>query len=121
MRTVKIVVLALCLGLAARAGADASTATLVKARSDAAARAFAAAESRYKSGAGDIEGVYRWSVRWFESQREGAGKAAAQDHLRRMQALESAAKARAAAGVAPADEPVAAEYFRAEAQVWAGR
>ncbi len=103
------------------ADASAATATLVKARTDSAAKAYAAAEARYKAGAGDIENVYRWSVRWLESQRDSAAKPAAQDHLKRMQALETAAKARASSGMATADEATAAEYFRAEAQVWAAR
>jgi hypothetical protein len=110
-----------CLAMATPAFADTAVSPLQRARADSAAKAFALVEARYKSGSADIEAVYRWSVRWYEAQRESQPKPAAQDHLKRMQALETTAKARAASGVAPADEAVAAEYFRAEAALWAAR
>jgi hypothetical protein len=116
MRTLLLLVL-----IASPALADTAVSPLVKARTDTAARAYAMVEARYKSGTADIESVYRWSVRWLDAQRDAAPKPAAQDHLKRMQTLEAAAKARVSSGIAPADEAVAAEYFKAEAALWASR
>jgi outer membrane protein TolC len=58
-------------------------------------------------------------VRWLEAQGgKGAGAGPLGDHLKRMQALEALAKSRYQTGMATAADTAAAEYFRAEAELW---
>ena len=73
-----------------------------------------------------METVYQWSVRWLDAGRDAAAgpkdvAAALNAHLERMQALETTAKAMVSAGAASRGTQVAASYFRAEAEAWAGK
>jgi hypothetical protein len=115
----------LCVAAAVRVGADASVdKSLTRQRTTAAAAAYALAETRYKTGMESIETVYRWSVRWLESQRDAKGAlpaAAAAAHQQRMQALEADAKARVASGVTTPFDTTSAEFYRIEAELWAQR
>jgi len=111
----------LCLAAAARVGADSSVAAARKARVDAAAKVVALVEAQYKTGQADAERVYVWSVRWCDAQRDAKGnlpQAAAQEHLKRMTALEALAQQRYASGSASAAEKAMAEFYRAEAEDW---
>ncbi len=106
--------------------AHAATDKLTQARIDAAAKAYADAESHYKAGNGSIDAVYQWSVRWYEAQRDTPLKgkalaAAADDHLARMTALQTTAQGRVVAGTAPQSETLAATYYVAEAELWSAR
>ena len=101
-------------------GASPPAAQLTQARADAAQRAFTQYELQYKSGITPLESVYVWSVRWLEAQggrRGGVGPA--DDHLKRMQALEATVKAKVQAGIASGADTAAAAYYRAEAELWA--
>ena len=111
----------LCLAAAARVGADSSVAAAHKARVDAAAKVLAIVEAQYKTGQSDVERVYVWSVRWCDAQRDAKGnlpQPIAQEHLKRMVALEALAQQRYAAGAAGVAEKAMAEYYRAEAEAW---
>jgi hypothetical protein len=89
------------------------------ARAAAAGRVYAAALVSYAAGTLPLDTVYLWSVRWLEAERAAGTPVAAAEHLRRMQELELRVRQRTAAGVAPALEKVAVEYYRLEAEAWA--
>ena len=93
-------------------------AQLVQARADAAAKAFSAHEADYRAGRATLDSLYAWSVHWFEAQGGKGSAGPAGEHLKRMQALEAQVKARYQAGATSAGDVAAAEYYRAEAELW---
>lgn len=66
----------------------------------------------------DLERLNVWSLRMFEatSQPEGARRAAAEEHLKRMQSLNATARKLSSVGRITRAEAAAAEYYVAEAQ-----
>jgi len=116
---------ALALGTAlflgsAWSGSTPGAGPLAQARIDAASKAFTQYETLYKTGRVQLDSVYVWSVRWFEAQggRKG-GAGPADEHKKRMQALEAAVNAQFKSGMASSADVAAATYYRAEAELWA--
>ena len=70
------------------------------------------------------EHMYIWSRRWMEAERDAAddpeGRAAAvAAHLDRMRQWDRRVQRRAGVGLLPESQAKAAEYFVAEAELWA--
>jgi len=89
-------------------------------------RAYGNALERYKTGNSDPEGVYLWSRRWLEAQRKASTEKvdqtkAFEDHCARMKELEELVKNRSEAGTETAAYRAAAEFYRAEAELWLAR
>jgi hypothetical protein len=104
----------------------ASVKKLAQARVDAAAQAYAGADTRWQSGTGTIDAVGLWSERWLGAQRDQPLKgkaltAALADHLQRMQTLVAAVQAQVAKGVASTADADVAAYYLAEAELWSAR
>jgi multidrug resistance efflux pump len=105
---------------------------LLKARRDAARKGYeVAVESMQKTRRaenqifllGRSEDVYTWSVRWLNAERGWIidakyRKAALESHLKRMKALQLRVAEMHKSGVAPLLDVTAAEFYRAEAEVW---
>lgn len=98
-------------------------AALYKSRLEAAQKAYQMLAKRVEAGAAnDVEGMYRWSQRWLDAQRDVSAKkedqiAALEAHLGRMSELEKLAKNFAKAGQGLAQDAFAAEYYRADAEL----
>ncbi len=117
-----IVILSLLLAADARAGAPTS-AKAAQARVDAAAAAYAAAETGWKNGTVSLDALCTWSERWYLAQRDQPlkGKAladAADADLKRMQDLEAEVQARYKAGTLGTPDVATVTYFRAEAELY---
>jgi hypothetical protein len=113
--------LVLVLSLSGSAFADASAPSpLAQARINAAAETYRIIETMFHSGMEKADSVYLWSVRWYTASHEAGVTTAAADHLKRMQTLEGEVKNKVSAGIAPASDTLAAKYYVAEAQLWAG-
>lgn len=80
-------------------------------------KAYASADARFDSGTGDVEAVYRWSVRWYEASRASDPNAAAA-HAKRMHDLHAEVGNRFTTGMATAADADAAAFFAAEADLW---
>jgi hypothetical protein len=100
---------------------------LLKARLDAARKAFGLTWERYREhdkSPPTIEApLSRWSKRWLEAQRALAAtkadhKRALEEHRDRMMSLEAHLKDRAKTAPELAADVAAAEFFRLEAEVW---
>jgi hypothetical protein len=89
---------------------------LQRARSTAAARAYAMYSMQFKGGQGTLDAVYRWSLRWRLSE---TGRKADAAHLKRMKTLAAGVKAKHSAGMVSAADAAAARYYVAEAELWA--
>jgi len=120
----KYVLVSLCLAIAsaalvrsARSGP--APTNWEKARSDAAQKAYTQYRAQLDSGLSKPEQVYLWSTRWADA--EGAKAAAVDAHLDRMKQLELAIEKSVKAGIANAADLTAANYFRAEAELWSAR
>jgi hypothetical protein len=99
-----------------RAGNDAA----LRARVDTASKAFAIAKPSFASGRVTAENVCTWSLRWYQAEKAlGSNKAAASDHLARVQAIETDVKAQFASGMASAFDTATVAYFRADAEALA--
>lgn len=101
-------------------------AKLAQSRADAAAKAYASAQTSWKAGMGTIETVCAWSARWLMAAVDaaGPGKTATQafaNHLARMQDAEKQAQLRYKAGLSGPTEVDAIAYYRAEAELWQAR
>jgi len=105
------------------ASAGPSVAQLAKDRAAAAEKAFTSAETARAAGAGSVEMVGEWSVRWLEAAIAAGTrtKPALADHLARMTKLEAEVGNAVKAGTARASDAQAAEYFRIEAAYWVAR
>jgi hypothetical protein len=106
--------------------ADVSPA-LLKARLDAARKTYEWLAKNYIESRPPLgELLYRWSCRWLDAEREMSGRqedriAAYQAHLRRMRELERVARDRFRNRFVPVDEDTAAQFYRAEAEIWLER
>jgi outer membrane protein TolC len=74
---------------------------------------YESAQARYRTGSGSIEEIYRWSVRAMAGDQ-----ASKEAHRARMVALLELATRQVAAGMAPAEDVVAAQFYLAEAEEW---
>lgn len=83
-------------------------------------QAFGLAHSAYRNGSGTADAAAAWSLRIYESEKDKEPKAA-QMHLDRMIALEKLAKDRAQAGSAPMLDVLMVGYYRAQAEIFAGK
>jgi hypothetical protein len=95
-------------------------------RIDAAGKTFQMVEKRWEMGSALLDEVYLWSVRWLTAQRDATTDKqtladVADSHLKRMQAVEEHVGKMVAAGIAPMSDQTAAEYFRAEAEMWSAQ
>lgn len=93
---------------------------------DAAARAYEVATARLAAGAGTVEEVHLWSVRWFDAQRDlplkgRALAAAAVAHLDRMKELAAKTRSMIDAGATSSSVAPATIYYVLEAERWARR
>ena len=103
--------------LAAKVPAD-----LLKAKLEAAKKAYETAFPADEKLGVDAEGAYQWSCRWLETEREESDKkddriAAAQAHLDRMRALKKRAQEVAARASAVVNLP-GIDYYCIEAEIW---
>ena len=100
---------------------------LLKARLDAARKTYEWLAKNYIESRPPIgELLYRWSCRWLDAEREMSDKqedrvAAYKAHLRRMRELERVARDRFRNHYVPVEEDTAAQFYRAEAEVWLER
>ena len=117
-----IVILSLLAAADARAGAPTS-AKAAQARVDAAAAAYTAAETGWKSGTVTLDALCVWSERWYLAQRDQPlkGKSladAADADLKRMQDLETLVQQEYKAGAVGTADVATVTYFRAEAELF---
>jgi hypothetical protein len=122
---------ALCLAALApfAAGADEKAAENAKARMAAAQKVYQGTLARLKVDANyplDAEGLYRWSRRWLEAERELREKkegrvAAAQAHLDRMKKLEALMRGWRDSKFFTDTDVAAVEFYRLEAERWLAR
>lgn len=83
-------------------------------------QAFGLAHSAYRQGNLSADAAATWSLRIYESQKDVDPNAAKQ-HLERMVALELLAKTRNQQGDAPMLDVLTTAYFRAQAEMLAGK
>jgi hypothetical protein len=127
-RSAGLLSLVLAVLWAATAGAgDRSPATtlsrLAKERRDAARKTYRTTWANYRDGFAGEEQVYRWSKRWLEAERQADPRpdrqlAALRDHWERMRQMEKTVKSLQQARAITTDRVTAAEYYRAEAEMW---
>ena len=100
---------------------------LLKARLDAARKTYEWLAKNYIESRPPLgELLYRWSCRWLDAEREMSGRqedriAAYRAHLRRMRDLERVARDRFRNRFVPVEEDTAAQFYRAEAEIWLER
>ena len=104
-------------------GTDATLGRLGKQRRDAARRTYEALWANYRERLASEDTLYRWSLRWLEAERQLTDRpadqaAAAAGHWERMRALERLMGNLQRAGQATVQEVSAAEFYRAEAEIW---
>jgi hypothetical protein len=80
-------------------------------------KAHASADAKFDAGAGDVEAVYRWSVRWYQASKASDPNAAGA-HAKRMRDLAGEVGNRFTTGMATAADVDAAAFFAAEADLW---
>lgn len=123
--------LAIVLGILAagpvRAAPDADTAArlarLAVERRDAARRTYLTQWTDYRERRASGDSLYRWSVRWLEAERRLSDQqadvvAAFRGHWERMRDLERLISRLQSSGQVTIDEVSAAQFYRAEAEVW---
>jgi hypothetical protein len=122
MNLARVIVLVLCATAAPVLAAPSAT-QLAKDRAAAAEKVYRNASAMLKTGRGTVEGVYQWSVRWLDADRDSAKpvKPALAAHLARMQELETELVKARDAGTATTGDADAATYFRLEAEGWQAR
>jgi hypothetical protein len=91
----------------------------LRARADAASKAFVLAKPSLAVGVTTTEVVCAWSLRWYQAEKALGNPRAASDHLSRMQALEGEVAARLKMGAASGLEAATVAYHRADAEVLA--
>lgn len=104
---------------------DAATALsqLANQRRDAARKTYEVMWANYREGRASEEAIYRWSLRWFEAERQ-IGKhpddriAACRGHWERMVALEKIVRTLQRSRVTTIDKVSAVEFYRVEAEEW---
>jgi hypothetical protein len=109
------------------AGAGDSEGDLKKASLEAARQSFEKIWTLVKTAdlkweRSDAELVYQWSRRWLDARISIGGasgvRAAVEEHLTRMKALEKLVQDRRERGVAALHEVPAARFYRLEAELW---
>lgn len=85
---------------------------------------YGQAHARHAAGGATTEEVYRWSVRWLESQRDQKLKgkalaAALSAHVERMRTLETEVGSLVERGRLGTADRALARYARLEAEAWA--
>jgi hypothetical protein len=100
---------------------------LLKARLDAARKTYEWLAKNYIESRPPLgELLYRWSCRWLDAEREMSDRqedrvVACRAHLRRMRELERVARDRFRNHFVPVEEDTAAQFYRAEAEIWLER
>jgi hypothetical protein len=100
---------------------------LLKARLDAARKTYDWLAKNYIESRPPLgELLYRWSCRWLEAERDISTRqedvlAAYRAHLNRMRELERVARDRFRNRFVPVEESTAAQFYRAEAEIWLER
>ena len=89
-------------------------------RADAAGRVVTRVMVQYTAGTSTIDEVGAWLERWYKARQDAGARgavllAAAQDWSTKAHALETAAKSKVAAGLAPTTDADKAMFFRLEA------
>lgn len=121
--------LVLCLGflwvgpLVGAAEPEPLLSRLARQRRDAARKTYETMWTNYREGRAAGELLYRWSRRWLDAERQIHDKpaeqvAALEAHLDRMRRLEALVQRVQRSGQTTVDEVSAAEYYRAEAEIW---
>lgn len=120
MRSAAIVVAAFALVVLVSAPDAFAQQTPQAARIVAASQAYELTHAGFASGIRDPEDVYRWSVRWVASARDGAppGPAPFIAHLERMITLQRETHQRVTSGFLSPIADAACVYFVAEARAW---
>ena len=92
-------------------------------RRDAARRTYQVLWIDYRERRASEDLLYRWSLRWLESERDLSDQpvdqvAAYLGHLERMRELERLIRRLRDSGQSTIEESSAAEYYRTEAELW---
>ncbi len=111
------------LGAGPDADAAAALAKLGVQRRDAARKTYEVVWANYRERRAAEEMVYRWSVRWLESERQLSDQhadqvAACKGHRDRMRDLERLISNLQRSGATTIEEVSAADYYLAEAEIW---
>jgi hypothetical protein len=98
-------------------------ARLATQRRDAARRTYEVSWVNYREGRASEDGLYRWSWRWLNAEKQLSTRrddliAAHRAHYERMRDLERLVRKLRVSGQTTIDEVSAAEYYRAEAELW---
>jgi hypothetical protein len=98
-------------------------ARLATQRRDAARRTYEVMWVNYREGRASEDGLYRWSWRWLNAEKQLSDQrpdqiAAHKAHYERMRDLERLIRKLRVSGQTTIDEVSAAEYYRAEAELW---
>jgi hypothetical protein len=101
----------------------AAIARLAVQRREAARRTYEVTWIDYRERRASLDGLYRWSVRWLEADRQLSDQpadqvAAFKAHFERMRDLDRLIRKLRAAGQTTIDETSAAEFYRTEAEMW---
>jgi hypothetical protein len=101
----------------------AAIARLAVQRRDAARRTYEVTWIDYRERRASLDGLYRWSVRWLDADRQLSDQpadqvAAFKAHFERMRDLDRLIRKLRAAGQTTIDETSAAEFYRTEAEMW---
>jgi hypothetical protein len=111
----------------ARAAADQDAANvlarLAVQRRDAARKTYEVLWLDYRERRTSEDLLYRWSLRWLESEKDLSAQqadqvAAYQGHYERMRDLDRLIRRLQVSGQSTIEETSAAEYYRVEAEVW---
>ena len=116
----RALVLAMMLGILSVAPLARAQHTNAQQRADAAARVVNDLMPRYTAGTATVDEVGAWLSRLYHARQEAGAHgaallSAAQEWSTKAHALESTAKAKVAAGIAPSVDADKATYFRLEA------
>jgi hypothetical protein len=92
-------------------------------RRDAARKAYEVLWLDYRERRTSEDLLYRWSLRWLESEKDLSDQqadqvAAYQGHFERMRDLDRLIRRLQGSGQSTIEEISAAEYYRIEAEVW---
>lgn len=92
-----------------------------RARLDAAKQAWEAYKTRLAAGQGDVDALYRWSLRWLNAEVAASPTNRARaliNHKARMTELSNLISAMVRKGTASSADLKAAEYYRVESDLW---
>ena len=109
----------LALVLSGESPSHAANDAALRARADAASKAFALAKPGFATGTTTTDVVCAWSLRWYQAEKTLENAKAAADHLSRMQTIEGEVTAKFKAGLASALDAATAAYYRADAEALA--